>query len=265
MEEYMTLDSEDDLEVFVVVHDPSIIEKLEAEQHFSMLPNYRYILVGYDDRHANSDFQCPAKSIVAQLLPTNIEEHRYLLAFTAWYAIAKNGLARAKLVSILEYDVDVDRDFHHRTIHALQERHRMLGYVPFPLTHPQYLYATAWFTDALAEVYNIDAAAMVHRHLSSGGADLWTATTNLSMRLNDLEDFVDWFLPLSRIFRHDPVGAHVHERSVPIYCMNRGIENYYLPGLLQHHQKRSHGARVKTLEEAQRIAREIQHGREAES
>jgi len=261
----MTLDSGDDLEVLVVVHDPSIIEELEAEQHFSMLPDYRYILVGSDDRYADSDFQCPAKTIVARRLPTNIEEHRHLLAFTAWYAIAKNGLVNAKFVSILEYDVDVDRDFHQRTIRALKEGHRMLGYVPFALTHPQYLYATAWFTESLAEVYNIDAAAMVRRHLSSGGADLWTATTNLSMRLVDLEGFVDWFLPLSRVFRHDPVGAHVHERCVPIYCMSRGIENYHLPGLLQHHQKRSHGAFVKTLEEAQRIARDIRHCRESES
>jgi hypothetical protein len=261
----MASDSEDDLEIFVVVHDPSIIEQLEAEQHFSMLPNYRYILVGHASRYANSDFQCPARSIVAQLLPNNLEEHKNLLTFTAWYAIVKNQLANTKFVTILEYDVDVDRHFQQRTIQALQEGHRMVGYVPFPLTHPQYLHATDWFTDSLTQVYDIDAAALVDSHLSGGGADLWTATTNLSMRLDDLEDFVDWFLPLSRIFRHDPVGAHVHERSVPIYCMIRGIENFYLPELLQHYQKLSHGARVKTLEEAQKLALVIRRCRESES
>lgn len=123
----MTLKAEDDLEVFVIAHDPLIIEELEAKNHFSLLPNYRYILVGDDDRYANSDFQCPAKSIVAQLLPNNIEEHKHLLAFTAWYAIAKNNLANAEMVSILEYDVDVDRHFYQCTIRALQEGHRIIG------------------------------------------------------------------------------------------------------------------------------------------
>jgi hypothetical protein len=255
-------DSEDDLEVFIVAHDPLIIEQLEAAQHFSTLPNYRYILVGSSDRYASSDFRPPAKCIVAQLLPCNIEEHKNLLTYTAWYAIAKNRLANTKFVSILEYDVDVDRDFHARTIQALQEGHRIAGYVPFTLTHPQYLYATTWFSDSLQQVYDIDAEALVDRHLSGGGADLWTATTNLSMRLDDLEDFVDWFLPLSRIFRHDPVGAHVHERTVPIYCMIRGIENFYLRELLQHYQRLSHSARVRTLEEAQQHARVIRHCRD---
>lgn len=257
--------SEDDLEVFIVAHDPSIIEQLEAAQHFSTLPNYRYILVGSSDRYASSDFRLPAKCIVAQLLPCNIEEHKNLLTYTAWYAIAKNRLANTKFVSILEYDVDVDPVFHQRTLRALQEGHRIAGYVPFPLTHPQYLYATTWFSDSLEQVYDIDAEALVDSHLSVGGADLWTATTNLSMRLDDLEDFVDWFLPLSRVFRDDPVGAHVHERCVPIYCMIRGIENFYIPDLLQHYQKLSHGARVKTLKEAQKLTHAIRRSRESGS
>ena len=149
--------------------------------------------------------------------------------------------------------MDVDPDFHQRTVQALQEGHRITGYIPFPLSHPLYLYATNWFKDSLAQVYNIDASALVDKHLSDGGKDLWTSTTNLSMRLDDLEDFVEWYLPLSQVFRHDPISGHVHERSVPIYCMIRRIENIYLPDLLMHHMKKSHGALENTLEVAQTL------------
>lgn len=241
----------DELEVFVVAHDPAIIAECEAQRRFACLPRCRYLLVGRGFR----DLEQSERILVVERLPDNIEKHKHLLSFTAWYAVARNRLARTRFVSFVEYDVEIAPDFHQRSLEALRQRRRIVGYVPWSLSHPRYLYGTHWFPDALAEVYRLNAEALIDRHLRAGGADLWTATTNLAMSLADLYDFVDWFLPLTRVFRHDPVGGHVHERMIPIYCILNDIEICSLPALLTHHQKASHGTRTLPLKEVERIAR----------
>jgi hypothetical protein len=163
------------------------------------------------------------------------------LSFTGWYAVARNDLTDARWVALLEYDVELSSRFHEETMTALPAGHRLVGYVPFPLTHPMYLHATPWLSPVLKHVHGIDVERVIHDHLEAGSADMWTATTNQSLALDDLRRFVEWFLPASELFRHDPVGAHVHERTLPVFCKVMGIENVHLPGILDHRQARSHG------------------------
>jgi len=219
----------------------------EREGRYRNLSRRRYVFVGDG---ATDKIDSRDDVIVARMLPDNIEHHANLLSFTAWYAIARNDLAESGSVSILEYDVSIAESFTAETLAALSGTHCIAGYVPFKLSHPMFLHATPWFTNSLEAVYGVDADGIVRSHLGGGGRDLWTATTNISMRTGDLASFVDWFLPLTVRFRHDPIGAHVHERTIPIFCKLNQIENVYIPGVLKHTQARSHGILAISQEEA---------------
>jgi hypothetical protein len=242
---------EREIETFVSVHDQELVLSCEHEARFARLPHYRYLFVGPRDV---SRLKKLDNVIVARELPNNIEAHVNLLSFTAWYAVAKNGLARAPWVTMLEYDVRLAPDFSRRTLSSLRFGRRVIGYVAFPLSHPMYLHATPWLIPALRTAHGIDVPQMVRKHLDAGGVDQWTATTNVSLLTSDLEAFVEWFTPASLVFRHDPLGAHVHERALPVFCILKGFENLLLPDVLEHEQKRSHGIRARSWEEARKVA-----------
>jgi len=226
-----------ELETFVIVHSDELVLACEAEGRFADLPSYRYLFVGHGDVSRLQHLDV----IVARDLPDNIEQHVHLLSFTGWYAVARNSLTDARWVALLEYDVSLAPDFFETTLDALQTGRRLVGYIPFPLTHHMYLGATPWLSPVLAKVHGIDVEQVIQHRLAAGGDDMWTATTNQALAGEDLRQFVDWFLPASVYFRHDPVGAHVHERTLPMFCETQGIENVLIPDVLEHRQQRSHG------------------------
>jgi len=227
----------DALEVFVVVHDQDLLLECEQDGRFSGISRLRYIFVG---PRPNDKLTGRRNIVIARDLADNIEAYPHLLSFTGWYAVARNDLAGTRYVALLEYDVALTTGFVSTTLAALRERRRIVGYVPFPLSHPMYLHATPWFIRALAEVYDIDVVAMMRDYLAAGGTDQWTATSNAAMAADDLRALVEWMLPLTRVYRHDPIGAHVHERTLKVFSLLRQIESLYLPDLLTHAQKRSH-------------------------
>jgi len=239
------------IETFVIVHDQEVLLACEREGRFAGLPSYRYLFVGPRDVSSLTERE---NVIVARELPDNIEAYPNLLSFTGWYAVARNRLCRSPRVTLLEYDVRLAPDFFPRNLSLLSGRRSVVGYVPFPLSDPLYLHATPWLIPALRSAHGVDVAQLVQSHLDAGGADQWTATTNASMATADLEEFVAWFVPASRFFRHDPIGAHVHERAVPVFCLLKGLENLLLPDVLKHRQARSHGIRGRSRAEAQKEA-----------
>ena len=240
-------ESRSDIETFIVVHDQDILLESERQGRHTELPRSTYLFVGMGQTNLIEDRD---DVIIARDLPDNIEDSPRLLSFTGWYAVAKNDLATSKHVVMVEYDITAFDGFTARTSAALAETHCIAGYIPFQLSHPMYLHATQWFPASLSTIYGIDVPTLIRDHLSEGGADLWTSTTNAALRTEDLGSFVDWFMPLATVFLHDPVGAHVHERTVPIFCLLNQIANTYVPGVLEHTQARSHGVLAVSQEEA---------------
>lgn len=247
--------SEHEIDTFVVIHSQEVLLDCEREGRFAHLPSYEYLFVGSGDVSQVTGFD---NVVVARELPDNIEDYQNLLSFTGWYAVAKNNLTRARWVTLLEYDVRLNSDFSSKTLSLLRSGTRLVGYVPFPLSHPMYLHATPWLIHALRETYGIELAQLIGRHLDSGGLDQWNATTNASLSMTELKAFVDWFLPMTRLFRDDPMGAFVQERVLPVFCMLGGLENRLLPDVLNHRQVRSHGLRALSLKEAQYEADKMQ-------
>jgi hypothetical protein len=235
------------IETFVMVHDQGLVLECEREGRFAGLPSYRYLFLGAGDV---SRLEGARNVIVARELEDNIEQHPEMLAFTGWYAVARNRLAEAERVTLLEYDVQVSAGFVDATLACFERGKRLVGYVGFPLSHPMYLFATPCLLPALRQAHGLDAWELVQDHLASGGSDVWPATTNASLSSSDLADFVEWFLPVSRLLRDEPMAAHVHERALPLYCMVCGLEYVVVEGALHHDQKRSHGILARSWDEA---------------
>ena len=55
-----------------------------------------------------------------------------------------------------------------------------------------------------------------------------------------LDDFVEWFLPMTMLFRNFPLGAYVHERAFFIFCVLHDIDMQYIPNTVYHKQQCSH-------------------------
>lgn len=240
-----------EIDVFVVVHDQDLLIERERIGTYESLGRFRFLFVGSGaiDRIDGRD-----DVIVVRSLTEHIEQFRHLLTFTAWYAVVRNGLSRAERVAILEYDIEITDDFVEQTVAGLDQGSAVVGYISFPLSHPMYLHATSWLSVALDETYDLDVEQLVRTRLAAGHPDRWTATTNLAMRAETLAEFVDWFWPMTACFRDDPVGAHVHERAVPVFCHLRGIDNRWVPDVLTHAQARSHGILARPQEQARALA-----------
>ncbi len=230
------------LETFVVVHEQERLLAAEAEGRYRHLPEPRFLFVG--DRPAER-LTGREDVVVARDLPYNLEHRPNLLAFTAWFAVARNGLGRAPNVAMLEYDIDVGPDFVATTHRALEESSgALVGYEPMPFSDPRYSGVDVPVASSLRRAYGIELDAFVTDRLQATGQDLWTATSNLSLSRRTLEAFVDWYLPIAETFGDDPLGAHVHERCIPVFGHVTERETVYVPDVLSHRQERSHGIEI---------------------
>lgn len=254
-----TTTDQNEIETFVIVHDQDLLLACEEEGRFAGLPHYQYLFVGPREV---SRLAARSNVIIARELPDNIESYPNLLSFTGWYAVARNGLARTPWVTLLEFDVRLARDFSVSTLEQLRASDGVVGYVPFSFSHPMYLYATPWLIPALRQAHGLDLPGLIRDHLDAGGVDQWAATTNASLPASALAKFVDWFLPVSRVFQRDAIGAHVHERALPAFCIATGLPHLVLPGVLEHGQARSHGILARSWEDAQKHANQAQTDQE---
>ena len=226
-----------DLEVFIVCHDQNIIVKNEVEKKFNNLKQYRYLFVGNGPIGLIENHP---KVIICRNLPDNIEQYKYLVSFTAWYALAKNNLITTKYVSVIEYDVDLTEDFYEKNLGALNRTNGIIGYKIYTLISPIYFNATPWLKSSLSQVYNIDIEQFIMNFVMRTKKNSWSSSSNHTMPTEIFLKFVEWFIPLTEIFKNEKLGAHVHERVIKVFAILNEIGTYYIPNVLNHWQDKSH-------------------------
>ena len=94
-------------QTFIFVHDQYIVLDYLAAGKFNELPDVKYVFLGQRPVDLLDQFVGEKKVIVARNLPDNIEHYPNLVAWTGWYAIARNGLITAEVVNLFEYDVNL--------------------------------------------------------------------------------------------------------------------------------------------------------------
>lgn len=92
------------------------------------------------------------------------------------------------------------------------------------------------------KIYNIDLHTFVENNKKKH--PFWPTTTNITAPHNVLLNFVEWFDPISKYIRSEPLGSYVHERAFFVFCVINNIDIIYSKyNVLQHQQLCSHNSK----------------------
>ena len=218
---------------FVCIHNTKL---LNMYNHKSIIQP-QYLLLGNNDTHEENE-----STIVCNQLTDNIENFPYLCSYTGWYAVSKNKLCDQNIVSLLEYDTLLSNNFYisnKEIINKQKNNQYIIAYSKTSTNHYVFYKSTPWLEIALKQTHDIDLISFVNKYHQT--YPFWPTTTNITMPRIVLAQFIDWFQPMCKVFRHHPMGAYVHERAFFIYCVLHNINIIYDTNILEHKQLSSHG------------------------
>lgn len=229
------------LSIYITVHDQDIVIDYEKSNKFSMLGNnYNYVFVG---NRSTDKLNGIRNVIIARDLPDNIENYKYLVDFTAWYAIVKNNIVNSQYISLIQYDTSVSENFFTDTIEKMKQKpHSILGYVPHLMRDRNFIKDNMGFKplrDSIKYVYNLDIMSL--KNSANWKKDkYWPSTNNICLSSEILSDFVSWFTPVAIEIGNVMPAGHAFERAIKFYCLINNIENIYARDTLRHFQLNSH-------------------------
>jgi hypothetical protein len=229
---FQETDNPEDIDYFIICHDQEIILKQIANGTFNNLYNYRFLFVGNGPIDLLDQYG--PRVIVCRNLENNIEEYPYLCSFTAWYAVVKNQICKNNRMVLLEYDSIIRPSMRPTSI----QHNEIVSYSMTLLDHYVFYKSTPWLEISLKKIYNIDLIAFVNTYKNS--YKYWPTTTNVALSRNILDKFVDWFLPMTEMFKDYPLGSYVHERAFFVFCILNKISITMQHDAVYHSQLRSH-------------------------
>jgi hypothetical protein len=216
----------EDLSIYIVYHDKASFELFQENNKNIDTFKFQYILVGEWDSVGNIANE---EHIIACKYPNNIEKHRTLLTFTAWWLLAKNELIKTKYVGIFEYDVIFKKDIFE--LNKCLDNDTIIGFIPREVKDDaMYLDFIPKFCQLL-EVEDIQKAK---------SKPLWSASTNCIMPEWFLFAFVSWYIGLVPKILDIPSHAHYHERALNILVANFDMQYIFKEDYLEHKQLNSH-------------------------
>jgi hypothetical protein len=200
------------------------------------LESAKYLLVGPQTSANTKHIDCKA-------LKNNLEDYPFLCSYTAWFAIAKNNLFNNPFVSMIEYDTKISSKFHSVNLEIIsnqkQDNNFVIAYSKTLTDHYVFYKSTPWLELTLKKIYNIDLRAFVESNKQKH--PFWPTTTNITAPQSILLKFVEWFDPISKYIRSEPLGSYVHERAFFVFCVINNIDIVYPKyNVLQHQQLCSH-------------------------
>lgn len=203
---------------YIVVHSIGIIEHFEKTNKYLKLKKYKYLLVGSHSQDYSND-----KIIQCNLLPNNIEQYKYLLAYTGWYAVAYNKKLHEDYdnVFLLEYDTDVEDDFNVDVfvskVYSLNVKVCGLSEMP---THSGLLensHFTTKLRSYLVETKNTNIKVNNKNWLTTNNMMFKTDFFNSYLHDEFTKSFIDYV-------KEDVMAGHYLERFLSIYCFLNAIK-----------------------------------------
>ena len=226
----------------MTIHDQDLLLAYEAEGKFSEIgKSVVYLFVGHGKTDKIIDLP---NVVIARKLAQNIENYKYLVDFTAWYAIARNQIETFDYVALLQYDVSISEDFITKSQAALDSnRDAIVGYVPLDMSDRNFIRDNMGYKPleiACRKVYGIEIGPLLKTHIKLAHDKNWPSTNNVAMHRHTLEDFVRWFTPLAMSMGNEKPVGHAFERAIKLYSILSGRGNLYLCDVLSHFQMNSH-------------------------
>jgi len=227
-------------QTFIFVHDQNIVTQFESNDKLKNLKNYKYVFLG--NRDVNLIENNP-NVIIARNLPHNIEQYPLFTSFTGWYALWKNNLINSDYISLFEYDTILSENIEQMQSKFFYDNTDMIGYVPFPANHFQFIENTDWvehiFT-AIKQVYNFDMYRFIKNLSLKNPNLLWSSTSNTTFKNNVFFEFMSWFEPLIDIIKETRTCGHAHERAISFFYLSKNKKMSLTDNLLKHLQLDSH-------------------------
>lgn len=224
----------DDYDVFITVHDQDLILKLEQNNSFANLRDYRYLFLG--QRPTDKLKECKHQVIVARDLPINIENYKSLLDYTGWYAVSKNNISQKKNICFLQYDYYVHKDFDQ----VLGKYYRaypngVFAFLPCNCSSNDFY--SGEFSDgirlACKEFKGINIEDEIEKQVKYG-VMIVPYGNSFATSKEVLDKYITWMEPMHDYISKDEKAGHSIERSMGYFCLLNRINTYKLPHVADH-------------------------------
>jgi hypothetical protein len=227
-------------ETFIFVHDQNLILDFESKSKFSNLYKYTYVFLG----NRPVDLLGDIKNIyIARDYDINLEDYPLFTSYTGWYFLWKNDLIKTKYVTLLEYDVILDKNFDQIHTKFFQENVEVMGYVPFPMNHYQFVMNPEWNEHILPIIQNknkVDLVKYFNKIVQSNPNAVWSSTSNTTFRSDIFNEYMKWFEPIGDQLKDTKTCGHAHERSITYFTHIMNKKMMITNKILQHLQLDSH-------------------------
>lgn len=210
------------IEFYIVIHDINTLLFFEQQKKYEKLKNYKYLLVGNHERDYSSDI-----IIQCNKLPNNIEASKNLLAYTGWYALAKNIKPATKYICLLEYDVDIDDTFNLDAFSNIIHSNNKLCYGISCMDLHDGIFVRTQFTHKMLDYLKDKGITQI-----TPNSKKWLTTNNIIFQT---DFFINYFNDkfVTEFFTYldnDKMSGHFLERLLSIYCFINNIKF----GILEH-------------------------------
>ena len=235
-----TLEDIAENEIFICVHDQNIIVEFENSNKFYNLKNYKYIFLG--NRHIDL-IEDNTKVIIANKFDDNLEDYPYLTAYTGWYLLWKNSLIKTKYVTLLEYDVILNKSFEQIISKFTYDNCELIGYVPLSVNNYHFINNPNWvleFFTSYKTIYNQNIENTLKDLVNENSNLLWSTTSNITFRSDVFNEFMKWFDPVAQLIKDSKTSGHAFERAISFFYFTKNKKMKLTNGLLKHLQMDSH-------------------------
>lgn len=240
-------------ETFIFIHDQDLLLSFEENNKFKNLYSYKYVFLG--DRDVSKIENLP-NVIIARNYENNLEQYPLFTSFTGWYVLWKNNLITSEYINLFEYDIVLDSNFSQNQQKFFDSNSEIIGYVPFPMSHYQFIQNPEWnehLIPAIKKIYRTDILNLYKKILVSNPNSLWSSTSNTTFRKDIFNEYMKWFLPLVECIKETKTCGHAHERSITFFSTIKNKKVLLTKGLLQHLQMDSHKTQGHKVNEKENI------------
>jgi hypothetical protein len=172
-----------------------------------------------------------------------MESYPLFTSYTGWYFLWKNNFIKTNYINLLEYDVILDKNFDQTHTKFYNEKIEMIGYVPFPMNHFQFVMNPEWNEHILPIIQNknkVDLKKYFTKIIEKNPNAVWSSTSNTTFRSDIFDQYMKWFEPIGNQIKETKTCGHAHERSITFFTHLMSKKMLITNNVLKHLQLDSH-------------------------
>lgn len=227
-------------QTFIFIHNQDLIIDFENNNKFNNLYNYTYVFLG---NGSTDKLQSFTNVIIAKNYEDNIEKYPLFTAYTGWYLLWKNKLVKTKFVNLFEYDIILNKNIDQFHTKLYNDNVEMIGYVPFPISHYQFIENNEWnehILPIIKKTNHVDLKLYYKKIVEKNPNAVWSSTSNTTFRTDIFDDYMKWFHPIAEQIKETKTAGHAFERSITFFTHIKHKRMLITNGMLKHLQVDSH-------------------------